>query len=327
MRVAPRRQHERRRNREIAVLHHGAAARAPHAPARPSRRRAARGASDAKLDRGRRQRCERRFGYCDGAEAIPRSGDVPVSSAMSASASRRIPSRSTENASRSVRPAGARSSVARPRRAGASDCTVPGIQRLRQTRGKAQRAALGHGQQQRRVRAREPPCCRPCALRQASPRYRVPPKSCASSMPGVMLRQRAREDRESGPGRPAGPVRRGRAGEARQAAGVDRQQLQAPAVRDPGLAARPHASTSSSARATRAPDPASSSGSRRRRWLSAIGATRAQMVARHLARALDRRPARGRRAAASARRAARRTQARGRARRSHCSVGSGRLQP
>ena len=57
-----------------------------------------------------------------------------------------------------------------------------------------------------------------------------------------------------------------------QACGINRQKAQRLTGSIPSVAPLAHPSTSATVRATRAPDPASSSGSRRSRWLRAEGA-------------------------------------------------------
>ena len=81
--------------------------------------------------------------------------------------------------------------------------------------------------------------------------------------------------------------------------------------------------TSSTARSTRVAEPDSSSGLRRSRWLSAIGAMRRSCGVADLALALRGSPARARRGSGSVRRADRRCRARDRARVALSSAASG----
>ena len=80
--------------------------------------------------------------------------------------------------------------------------------------------------------------------------------------------------RAPGPTAPAARHRQGRPGRPPEPPAQSRRAPRSQRRRRPSLAAAALAEHSSTSRATRVVDPASSSGSRRRRWRSAVGATR-----------------------------------------------------
>ncbi len=143
------------------------------------------------------------------------------------------------------------------------------IEDARQPRGKAGAGAFGHGQDQPAGRVDQagvghgPPLCQGRGDIEPAEKLRV----------GNRGMDAARVAGKAGEGRLehlAGRAKAGAQAKPAKPAGIQRQRRQCTG------GGRRHCSTSATARLTRAPDPASSSGSRRKRCAKASGATRAR---------------------------------------------------
>ncbi len=187
---------------------------------------------------------------------------------------RRMPSRSTKNARRSARAGGASSSARHLRRARSGSGCAPSSAASRAARPGGQRSAMARTRTEGSARAGR--AQRRGACRQASRRGR---RRRSASIVGSPVQA----DHRRGRGSASERQKRSRTGPARARSQRPRRPSGSTARRRRSVARRRvvgaaavlgQGSTSATVRATRVAEPASSSGSRRRRWRSAKGAMR-----------------------------------------------------